>query len=54
MISTVEFKNTLQTDEEELRHELIKKMKYCDAVVMDQDLLRDMYDREVDQTKMKK
>lgn len=54
MISTVEFKNTLQKDEEELRRGLIKKMRYCDSVIMDQEVMRDLYDREVDLTKMKK
>ncbi|XP_022825574.1 uncharacterized protein LOC111355753 [Spodoptera litura] len=52
MISTPEFRNTLARDEEELRQDLIKKMKYCDVVVMDQDLLPALYDREVDQSKM--
>ncbi|KAF9815887.1 hypothetical protein SFRURICE_009785 [Spodoptera frugiperda] len=52
MISTPEFRNTLAKDEEELRQDLIRKMKFCDSVVMDQDLLQALYDREVDQSKM--
>ncbi|KAF9414107.1 hypothetical protein HW555_007866 [Spodoptera exigua] len=52
MISTPEFRNALAKDEEELRADLMRKMRYCDSVVMDQDLLLALYDREVDQSKM--
>lgn len=52
LLSTPEFKNMVETDEKELRQNLINKMKYCDSVVMDEGLLQTMYDREVDQTKM--
>ncbi|XP_047022567.1 uncharacterized protein LOC124631963 [Helicoverpa zea] len=52
MVSHPEFRNTLARDEEELRAAMIRKMRYCDSVVMDQELLQPMYEREVDQSKI--
>lgn len=51
LISTPAFKEILAKDEIELRKNLVKKMQFCDSAVMNQDLLQDMYDREVDQAK---
>lgn len=54
LVATTEFQQMLDKDVNSIRIDLIRKMKYCDSVVMDQDILNDFYDREVDQTKMKK
>ncbi|KAI8424381.1 hypothetical protein MSG28_002907 [Choristoneura fumiferana] len=51
LISTPAFKEILAKDEIELRKNLVKKLQFCDSAVMNQDLLRDLYDREVDQAK---
>lgn len=42
----------LAKDEEEIRKDLVKKLQYCDMNVMDKELLKDFYDREVDQSKI--
>lgn len=42
----------LAKDEEALRKNLVKKLKYCDEAVMDPSILQDFYDREVDQSKI--
>lgn len=44
----------LQEDESKLQHDTIKKIQYCDNAVMDQNMLKDFYDREVDQSKLRK
>lgn len=48
------FKAMLQEDESKLQRDIIKKLEYCDNVVMDQNMLKDFYDREVDQSKLRK
>ncbi|XP_053603635.1 uncharacterized protein LOC128671300 [Plodia interpunctella] len=48
MIGTPQFKNMLEEDEEQLRKSMVQKMKYCDEVVMDEELLKDFYDKEVE------
>lgn len=48
------FKTMLQEDENKLQRDVIKKYEYCDNVVMDQNILKNFYDREVDQSKLKK
>lgn len=52
MITTTAFKEMLSKDAEEIWNNLIKKLKYCDEVVMDQELLKEFYDREVDPSKI--
>lgn len=52
LISTPQFKEMLAKDEEALRNGFIEKMKYCNDVIMDKEILNDFYDREVDQSKL--
>ncbi|CAK1598836.1 unnamed protein product [Parnassius mnemosyne] len=52
MISTPAFKEILTKDVYEMRIGYLKKMKYCDEAIMDQQILKDFYDREVDQSKV--
>lgn len=52
LLSAPAFKEMLANDEDELKRDIIKKLQYCDQAIMDQDLLRDFYDREVDLTKI--
>ncbi|KAJ8727598.1 hypothetical protein PYW07_001717 [Mythimna separata] len=52
LLSSPEFKKVLEADEKELRKNMVMKMQYCDSLVMDENLLKPMYDREVDQTKL--
>jgi hypothetical protein len=52
MLGTAAFKDMLANDDEELRKDFRKKMKYCDEAVMDPLILREFYDREVDQSKI--
>lgn len=52
MISTRGFKDMLANDEEELRKDFVKKLRYCDNAVMDENLISELYDREVDQSKI--
>lgn len=52
MLSSAGFKQMVEEDEEALKKDLIKKLKYCDEATMDKELLKDFYDREVDQSKI--
>ncbi|KAJ8733262.1 hypothetical protein PYW08_001560 [Mythimna loreyi] len=52
MLNSPEFKSVLAADERQLKENMVMKMKYCDSVVMDEQLIKFMYDREVDQTKL--
>lgn len=52
MISTTAFKDMVAKDEEEIRRHFVGKLKYCDDVTMDENIIRDLYDREVDQGKI--
>ncbi|KPJ19516.1 hypothetical protein RR48_11143 [Papilio machaon] len=54
LISTPAFKEMLAKDTREIRMSYYLKMKYCDVAVLDQQILRDFYDHEVDQTKVRK
>lgn len=54
LISHKAFKTMLQEDEAKLQRDIIKKLEYCDNAVMDQNMLKDFYDREVDQSKLRK
>lgn len=51
MITTSAFKEMLSKDEDEIWASLIKKIKYCDQVVMDQDILKEYFGRD-DPTKI--
>ncbi|XP_039750091.1 uncharacterized protein LOC120626598 [Pararge aegeria] len=52
MINTAVFKNMLEKDVVTLQKNFLEKMKFCCSSVMNQDTLRQFYDREVDQTKI--
>ncbi|XP_046963475.1 uncharacterized protein LOC124532564 [Vanessa cardui] len=52
MISAPAFKRTLMKDISVLQNNILEKIKFCDESVVNQDLLRQLYDREVDQTKL--
>ncbi|CAB3257717.1 unnamed protein product [Arctia plantaginis] len=52
MISTLGFKEMLANDEEDLRKDFVKKLRYCDNAVMDENIMPELYDREVDQSKI--
>ncbi|XP_047528901.1 uncharacterized protein LOC125065378 [Vanessa atalanta] len=52
MISTPAFKKTLMKDIRVLQNNLLEKIKFCDESVVNQDILKQLYDREVDQTKL--
>ncbi|XP_026321973.1 uncharacterized protein LOC113231709 [Hyposmocoma kahamanoa] len=54
LINTKFYKSMLQQDENTVKMNLIKKLEFCDEMIMDQNLLKEFYDREVDQTKLKK
>ncbi|CAB3257714.1 unnamed protein product [Arctia plantaginis] len=52
LISSIGFKTMLANDEEEIRRDKVRKLKYCDKVIMDVNVLKEFYDREIDLTKM--
>ncbi|XP_068631364.1 uncharacterized protein [Battus philenor] len=52
LINTPGFKETLAKDVWEMRMAFYNKMKYCDEAILDQQVLKDFYDHEVDQTKV--
>ncbi|XP_023942453.2 uncharacterized protein LOC112048973 [Bicyclus anynana] len=52
MLNTAAFKNMMEKDINTLHLNYLEKMKFCDESVMDQDSLRQFYDKEVDQTKL--
>ncbi|XP_050343563.1 uncharacterized protein LOC126769055 [Nymphalis io] len=52
MISAPAFKKILTKDVSVLQNNLLDKIKFCDESVVNQDVLKQMYDREVDQTKL--
>lgn len=54
LISHKFFKAMVREDESKLQRDIIKKLEYCDEAVMDQKMLNDFYDREVDQSRLRK
>lgn len=52
MISHPKFKNLLATDLAAIQKSMVEKMKFCDESALDVEVLKQLYDREVDQTKL--
>lgn len=54
LINTKFYKSMLHDDENTVKMNLIRKFEFCDEMIMDQNILKEFYDREVDQTKFRK
>lgn len=54
LISTKYYKAMIRQDERTVKKNLIKKLEYCDEMIMDENMLKEFYDREVDQSKLRK
>lgn len=54
LISTKFFKSMIHQDEKAVLMNLVKKMEFCDEMIMDESMLQEFYDREVDQSKLRK
>ncbi|KOB64743.1 DNA ligase [Operophtera brumata] len=52
LLTTPEFMAMLAKDVAEIEQNQNKKMKYCEDVVMDEDILEEFYDKEVDPSKL--
>ncbi|CAH2105794.1 unnamed protein product [Euphydryas editha] len=52
MINTLAFKKMLTKDIKSLHQNILEKIQFCDQSVLTQDVLKQFYDREVDQTKL--
>lgn len=54
LISTKFYKTMINQDELTVKKNLVKKMEFCDEMIMDENMLKEFYDREVDQSKLRK
>ena len=52
MISHPKFKNMLAADTAAVQKSMVDKMKFCDESTLDMEVLKQLYDREVDQTRL--
>lgn len=54
LISTKFYKSMIREDEKVVKQNFVKKLEFCDEMIMDENMLKEFYDREVDQSKLRK